>query len=75
MIDETWEKEFRTRLGRHYDEMKWLYAELYHNDQHAFDYFCTMLHDYYQQRSDILKEWDQAREMVPDWYKMRCSAC
>jgi len=69
MIDETWEKEFRTRLGRHYDEMKWLYAELYHNDQHAFDYFCTMLHDYYQQRSDILKEWDQAREMVPDWYK------
>ena len=69
MIDETWEKEFRTRLSRHYDEMKWLYAELYHNDQHAFDYFCTMLHDYYQQRSDILKEWDQAREMVPDWYK------
>ena len=69
MIDETWEKEFRTRLSRHYDEMKWLYAELYHNDQHAFDYFCTMLHDYYQQRSDVLKEWDQAREMVPDWYK------
>ena len=28
MIDETWEKEFRTRLGRHYDEMKWLYAEI-----------------------------------------------
>lgn len=69
MIDATWEEEFKDRLKRHYDEMKWLYAELYHNDEQAFNYFCTMLHDYYAQRSPALKEWDEARELVPDWYK------
>ena len=39
MINENWESEFKTRLLEHYDEMKWLYTELY-NDPHAFDYFC-----------------------------------
>ena len=24
--------EFETRLARHYDELKWLYCELYHDD-------------------------------------------
>ena len=38
-----WEPEFSERLEKHYDELKWLYAELYHNDQQAFDYFCDML--------------------------------
>ena len=64
-----WDKTFKKRLNRHYDEMKWLYMELYHNDQKAFDYFCDMLYDYYEQRSPILKEWDSAREAAPDWYK------
>ena len=64
-----WEPEFSERLEKHYDEMKWLYAELYHNDQQAFEYFCDMLYEYYTQRSPILKEWDQAREKVPEWYK------
>ncbi len=64
-----WEPEFTRRLSVHYDELKWLYCELYNNDQHAFDYFCDMLYDYYSQRSPLLKEWDSAREMVPDWYK------
>lgn len=67
--DKNWEPEFKKRLAVHYDEMKWLYSELYHNDQHAFDYFCSMLYEYYSQRSDVLKEWDSAREKVPDWYK------
>ncbi len=66
---EDWEPEFRERLKQHYDEMKWLYAELYNNDQHAFDYFVSMLHEYYQKRSPELKEWDEARLMNPDWYK------
>ena len=64
-----WEPEFSERLAKHYDELKWLYAELYHNDQQAFEYFCDMLYEYYSQRSPILKEWDQAREKVPEWYK------
>ncbi|MBQ4148794.1 MAG: alpha-amylase family protein [Clostridium sp.] len=53
---------------RHYDEMKWLYSELYHNDEQAFDYFCSMLHEYYQARSEELKAWDKKREHNADWY-------
>lgn len=67
--DRNWAPEFKERLSRHYDEMKWLYCELYHNDLHAFEYFCSMLYEYYDQRTPLLKEWDEARELVPDWYK------
>ena len=63
-----WEPEFRERLMKHYDEMKWLYSELYHNDEQAFDYFCSMLHEYYQARSEELKAWDKKREHNADWY-------
>ena len=67
--DKKWDKVFKKRLAKHYDEMKWLYSELYHNDQQAFDYFCDMMYEYYKQRSPLLKEWDEAREAAPDWYK------
>ena len=46
------EKEFKERLERNYDELKWLYAELYHNDGQAFDYFLTMLHEFYHSRPE-----------------------
>ncbi len=61
--------EFRKRLEKNYDELKWLYCEIYHNDMQAFTYFISMLEQYYEERSEVLKEWDEAREMVPDWYK------
>ena len=32
-----WDSTFKNRLAKYYDEMKWLYAELYHNDQKAFE--------------------------------------
>lgn len=60
---------FQKRLARHYDELKWLYFELYHSDEQAFDYFLCMLYEYYRCRSADLKEWDEARELVPDWYR------
>ena len=66
--EKNWEPEFRERLMKHYDEMKWLYSELYHNDEQAFDYFCSMLHEYYQARSEELKAWDRKREHNADWY-------
>ena len=47
MIDQSWDPKFIERLNVHYDEMKWLYAELYNNDQAAFDYFCKMMYEYY----------------------------
>ncbi len=66
--EKNWEPEFKERLAGCYDEMKWLYGELYSGDMHAFDYFCDMLHQYYSERSEKLREWDRAREVVPDWY-------
>ena len=70
MVDRTkWEPEFNQRFDKFYDEMKWLYGELYHGDEQAFDYFCTMLHNCYKARKPLLKEWDDARLAVPDWYK------
>ena len=71
MANETREyaPEFRQRLDRYYDELKWLYCEIYHNDMQAFDYFVSMLYEYYCARKPALKEWDEARELVPDWYR------
>ena len=64
MIDQNWEPKFIERLKVHYDEMKWLYSELYNNDQQAFDYFVTMLHNYYADRDPLLRERTGTREMI-----------
>lgn len=70
MVDKSkWEPEFLKRFNKYYDEMKWLYDELYHNGEQAFDYFCTMLHNCFKDRKPLLKEWDDARLAVPGWYK------
>ena len=60
---------FDKRLQIYYDELKWLYYELYHSDQQAFDYFCKMLYACYQERSTDLKRLDEERLKNPDWYK------
>ncbi len=70
MVDKTkWDEVFRKRFDPYYDEMKWLYGELYHGDEQAFDYFCSMLYKCYKDRKPLLKEWDDARLAVPNWYK------
>ena len=69
MIDQAWEPEFKKRLTAAYDELKWLYCELYHNDMQAFDYFCTVLHEYYAGRKPALKKLDRSRLKNPDWYR------
>ncbi len=70
MLDrKQWEPAFAVRFSHHYDEMKWLYGELYHGDEQAFEYFCKMLYKSYQARSAALREWDEARELLPDWFK------
>lgn len=60
--------DFEQRLSQYYDELKWLYYELYGGDKKAFDYFCSMLRKCWDERDETLKELDQAREKVPDWY-------
>lgn len=60
---------FSRRLSQCYDELKWLYCELYHNDREAFQYFCEMLHSCWLSRKSALRELDAKREKNPDWYR------
>ena len=60
--------EFHQRLKKHYDELKWLYCELYENGQQAFENLCSQLETYYINRKTVLKEKDREREKQPDWY-------
>ncbi len=61
--------EFEKRLEPYYDELKWLYYELYHDDYAAFDYFIEMLKRMESERSPELKAWDKKRLRKGDWYK------
>ena len=60
--------EFKKRFDRHFDELKWLYYELYENDSKGFDYLCSLINRYYDERRESLKELDRRREKNPDWY-------
>ena len=62
---------FERRFARHRDELKWLYCELYHGDEHAFEYFASMLHRCWEDRKEALREQDARREADPDWYRSR----
>ena len=65
----THSNEFDTRLKARYDELKWLYCELYNNDEKGFRYLCRLMKDYYAERVDSLKAIDRDREKNPDWYR------
>lgn len=58
---------FQHRLERHHDELRWLYMELYQNDD-MFAELCSQMYEYYNCRSKKLKERDLKREKGPDWY-------
>ena len=60
--------EFTRRLARHYDELKWLYLELY-RDEGAFSYFTGMLERCWKDRKQALRNQDAKREADPDWYR------
>ena len=62
---------FDRRLERHYDELKWLYSELYHQDEQAFAYFLDMLKRAWQERKKALRDQDARREANPNWYRQR----
>lgn len=61
--------QFTDRLKSCYDEMKWLYCEIYHNDLDAFRYFVGMLEDQWNARKDALRAIDEKRLAEPDWYR------
>lgn len=63
------EQEFERRMARHYDELKWLYCELYENRMDMFEDLCKNLKNIYAERKADLKKQDRVREQDPEWYK------
>ncbi len=59
---------YRDRFGRHFEELKWLYIELYGNDS-MFAELCDNMERFYGERKEPLKQLDREREAMPDWYK------
>ena len=58
---------FEKRLAEHFDELKWLFMELY-DDEEAFDLFVDMLRRNYMERKDSLRKTDERRLEDPGWY-------
>ncbi len=65
---DTRDRIFVKRFNRHFDELKWLYIELYENDS-MFAELCDNLYRFYEERNSDLKALDYEREIDPDWYK------
>ena len=61
--------ELESRFQSFWDELKWLYLELYHGDTAALDGFVSMLERMYRDRSAQLKKLDRARVKNPGWYR------
>ena len=62
--------KFDQRLSQHYDELKWLYMELY-RDEAAFDRFLAMLERSWKERKRPLRDQDARREADLEWYRRR----
>lgn len=61
--------EFDERMAKYYEELKWLYCELYPNQRERFEELCTNLKGIYEARKESLKDLDRVREKNPSWYK------
>ncbi len=60
--------EFSKRLQKRMDELKWLYMELYHGQDDAFQDLTGRMREAFDLRSENLKVLDRKREAKPDWY-------
>lgn len=63
---------FQLRLNKHYDELKWLYCEIYQHEEHVmvcFDELIRKLGEFYKKRKVYLKAIDRQREKDKNWYK------
>lgn len=59
---------FQERLDRHHSELKWLYMELYGNDD-MFAELCSQMYEYYGKRKLKLRNRDERKEKHPGWFK------
>ena len=64
----TMESIYRERFNKHFDELKWLYMELYNNDS-MFAELCDNMERFFKERKNALHKSDIVREENPDWYK------
>ncbi|MCD7820294.1 MAG: amylosucrase, partial [Lachnospiraceae bacterium] len=62
------ENLWQQRFERHFDELRWLYMELYNNGS-MFAELCDQMKQFYQERKPSLKAADQEREADPNWYR------
>ena len=68
-MKKNYSNEFGIRFKIRYDELKWLYYELYHDDKQGFDYLCKLIKQYYTERDEALKKRDREREQDAYWYR------
>ena len=68
MKADTAKKIYKERFERHFDELRWLYMELYDNSS-MFAELCDKMEGFYKERGKDLKALDEKREKQPDWYK------
>ncbi len=59
---------FEQRLAKRYDELKWLYMELY-DDEDRFAQLCAAMGEFYSGRKEELRELDLKREADPGWFR------
>ena len=69
MDKSAWDAVFAARFEKHEEELRALYAELYHGDDQAWEYFVGMLRRSFEARPAALRKLDTAREKDPTWYK------
>ena len=61
---------FQERLNRHHDELRWLYMELYGNDE-MFAELCDQMYEYYKARKQKLHNRDAKRIKEAEWFKKK----
>ena len=62
------EATYRKRFDRHFEELRWLYMEIYGNSS-MFAELCDNMKRFYMERNTDLRASDASREKRPDWYK------
>ena len=71
-VPEKEQQIFQDRFDRFYDELKWLYCELFQDNNDVMSHLLALkdgMYQYYQERSSSQKASDLRREKDPGWYK------
>lgn len=66
------ENIFEARLHKYYDELKWLYCELYQDNKNALAFLeelVAQLKIFAESRADYLRALDEIRPVENNWYK------